>query len=83
MLVLTRKLNEEVVIAGQIQIQILEVSGNRVRLGITAPDDISIQRREICFDTADLESPLPVRPRMRQANRESGRRREAALVGQL
>jgi carbon storage regulator len=47
MLVLSRKTDQEVVIGGDIRVRVLEVRGNRVRLGFTAPDHIEIQRAEI------------------------------------
>lgn len=47
MLVLSRKPGESIVIAGDIVVTILEVHGNRVRVGIEAPLDVSIQRQEI------------------------------------
>jgi carbon storage regulator len=46
-LVLTRKPNERIVIAGEIAVQILDVIGGRVRLGIEAPADIPIWREEV------------------------------------
>ncbi len=50
MLVLTRKRGEQIEIAGQIRVTVVGVQGNRVRLGIDAPDDVSIRRGEIVFD---------------------------------
>lgn len=47
MLVLTRKINERIVIAGDIVIEVLEVVGNRVRLGIQAPSGVTILREEL------------------------------------
>ena len=47
MLVLSRKLNQSVVIDGQIEIQILKIKGNTIRLGITAPKDIKVLRGEL------------------------------------
>ncbi len=47
MLVLSRKSNEEIVIGGNIRVKILEISGNRVRLGITAPNHVPVLREEI------------------------------------
>jgi carbon storage regulator len=45
MLVLTRKLNEQIVIGNQrITVKIVDVRGSRVRLGIDAPDDVRIER---------------------------------------
>ena len=46
MLVLSRKIGEKIVIAGDIQVQVLEVSGSRVRLGIVAPDECRVMRAE-------------------------------------
>ncbi|EKD92289.1 MAG: carbon storage regulator [uncultured bacterium] len=48
MLVLTRSIGERLFIQdGEIKIQVLEVKGNQVRLGIEAPKDISIHREEV------------------------------------
>jgi carbon storage regulator len=48
MLVLTRKLNETIVIDGTIRVTLLEVRRNQVRLGIEAPDRVGILRKELC-----------------------------------
>lgn len=47
MLVLTRQLEEEIVIGNDIRIKVLAVSGNSVRLGISAPQQVPIYRSEI------------------------------------
>jgi carbon storage regulator len=47
MLVLTRKLNEKIRIGDNIVLTVVEVKGNRVRLGIEAPTDIAIVRAEL------------------------------------
>ncbi|MDD5558278.1 carbon storage regulator CsrA [Candidatus Methylomirabilis sp.] len=47
MLILTRKVGEEITIAEQIVISVLEVRGSQVRLGIVAPPSITIHRGEI------------------------------------
>jgi carbon storage regulator len=44
MLVLSRKLGESIIIDGNIRIKVLMIRGNRVRLGIEAPDRIPILR---------------------------------------
>jgi hypothetical protein len=44
MLVLTRKTNEAVMIGDDVEVVVLSVQGNRVRLGITAPRSVSILR---------------------------------------
>ncbi len=56
MLVLSRKLSESIVIDENIQVQVLSIQGNRVRLGITAPRGISIIRSEIEMHCGTAES---------------------------
>lgn len=47
MLVLSRGKNESIMIGSDVEITIVNINGNRVRLGITAPREISVHRREI------------------------------------
>ena len=47
MLVLTRKPGQSIMIGDDIEIQVLAVAGEKVRLGITAPRDVSIFRNEV------------------------------------
>ena len=48
MLVLSRKRNETIVIAdGEIVLTVVEIRGDKVRIGITAPRDISVHRGEV------------------------------------
>lgn len=47
MLILTRRVGEVLVIDDDIKVYILGVKGNQVRIGIDAPDDISVHREEI------------------------------------
>lgn len=47
MLVLTRKLGEEIIINDNIRVTVVAVQGNRIRLGITAPDSVAIERKEL------------------------------------
>jgi len=47
MLVLGRKLNEQIVINDDIVITVIEFRGDKVRLGIHAPQNVSVHRREI------------------------------------
>jgi carbon storage regulator len=47
MLVLSRKKNESIVINDDITIVIVEILGDKVRLGIEAPKEISVHRREV------------------------------------
>jgi carbon storage regulator len=47
MLILTRRVGETVVIGDEVQVTVLGVKGNQVRLGVTAPRDVSVHRQEI------------------------------------
>lgn len=47
MLVLTRKKNESIVISNGIIITVVEIRGDRVRLGIEAPADVPVHRQEV------------------------------------
>lgn len=47
MLVLTRKTDQEIVIAGNIRVKVLDVRGKQVRLGISAPKEIRVHRSEV------------------------------------
>ena len=47
MLVLSRKKNESIVIDGNIVVTVVEVRGDKVRLGIEAPREVPIHRSEI------------------------------------
>jgi carbon storage regulator len=47
MLVLSRKKNESIVISNDIVITIVEIRGDKVRLGIEAPKDVSVHRMEV------------------------------------
>lgn len=49
MLVLSRKKNESIVINNDIIITVVEIRGDKVRLGIIAPKDVPVHRQEI-FD---------------------------------
>jgi carbon storage regulator len=47
MLILTRKLDESIIIGNDIEIKIVKVSGNQVHIGISAPKHITVYRHEI------------------------------------
>lgn len=47
MLVLSRKKNESIVIDNEVTIVIVEIRGDKVRLGIEAPKDVPVHRREV------------------------------------
>ncbi len=48
MLVLSRKMNESVIIDGGIRVMVVGVRGNQVRLGFEAPNGVRIFREELC-----------------------------------
>ena len=47
MLVLTRRIGEQIVIGDSIRVTVTAVHGDRVRLGITAPASIRVDRKEV------------------------------------
>jgi len=54
MLILSRKKDESIVIDNNIKIIVVEIRGDRVRLGIDAPTDIPVHRQEV-FDALQRE----------------------------
>jgi carbon storage regulator len=58
MLVLSRKKNESIVINNDITIVVVEIRGDKVRLGVEAPKEVPVHRREV-YD-AIRRSELPV-----------------------
>lgn len=67
MLVLSRRMNETIVIDGQIEIEVLKIKGNTVRLGIKAPRNIKVLRGELSPFEVDLRTnetpisqPIPI-----------------------
>lgn len=47
MLVLTRKTNQSIMIGDDVEISVLAVSRDKIRLGITAPRDVAVFRKEV------------------------------------
>lgn len=47
MLILTRKIGEKIIIDSDIEVMILGVKGNQVRMGINAPEQVTVHREEI------------------------------------
>jgi carbon storage regulator len=47
MLVLSRKKNESIIINDHITVTVVEIRGDKIRLGIDAPKDVTVHRREV------------------------------------
>ena len=60
MLVLTRRLNESIVINDDISVLVVEIRGDRVRLGIEAPKDVVVHRKEV-YDV--IKEGIPEKPK--------------------
>ena len=58
MLVLSRKKNESIVINDDITVTVVEIRGDKVRLGINAPREVQVHRREVANQIADEQPPV-------------------------
>jgi carbon storage regulator len=54
MFVLSRKQGEGIAIGGNVQLTVVAIQGNRVRLGVTAPPNVPILREQLGPKAADL-----------------------------
>ena len=62
MLVLNRKTGERLIIGDRIEVTILEVRGDRVKLGIQGPDDVTIYREELYRKIVEEAESRPPEP---------------------
>lgn len=60
MLVLTRKKEQSIIIGDDVEIMVLGVSGDKVRLGITAPREIEVFRKEVIAQRSNGNAPQPI-----------------------
>jgi len=62
MLVLSRKKNESIVINNDITVTVVEIRGDKVRLGIVAPKEVPVHRQEVydAIHGKDSTEPAPV-----------------------
>lgn len=68
MLVLSRQRDETIIIGDDIEITVVDIRGDKVRLGVTAPKEISVHRKEV-YDA------------IRRENREAARVKPEDLSG--
>lgn len=62
MLVLSRRIGEQIVIDNDIIVTVAAVQGNRVRIGITAPERVRIDREELRHRPMEFSKPWRQRP---------------------
>jgi carbon storage regulator len=55
MLVLTRKTNQSIMIGDDIEVSVLAVSRDKIRLGISAPKDVPVFRKEVYISIKETE----------------------------
>jgi carbon storage regulator len=55
MLILSRKVNEKIMIGDDISISIIEIRGDQVRIGVDAPKHVKVFRREV-YDAIEAEN---------------------------
>ena len=71
MLVLSRQCDQTIVIGDNIEITVVSIRGDKVRLGINAPREISVHRKEVYEAIQKENADGNVRPRGRAAGRIS------------
>ena len=71
MLVLSRKKNESIVINNDITIVVVEIRGDKVRLGVEAPKEVPVHRREV-YDAIKRNEALAAEDGATEAEAEAG-----------
>lgn len=59
MLVLARKIGDTIVIDGGITVTVVDIQGDKVRLGVVAPRDVSVHRKEVADQIAATKEAEP------------------------
>jgi carbon storage regulator len=57
LLVLTRKSNQSIMIGDEIEVSVLAIMGEKVRIGIQAPRDVPVFRKEVYLEIKDEQPP--------------------------
>ena len=73
MLVLTRKTNQSIMIGDDVEVTVLAVSRDKIRLGIAAPRDVPVFRKEVYLSIKGEERRRGVRATARRPRRRSRR----------
>ena len=58
MLVLTRRLNQSIRIGENVEVTLVEIRGDQIRLGINAPGDVTVDRKEIWLQKQAERKPV-------------------------
>ena len=78
MLVLSRRTQEKVVVGDDIEITVVQVRGKVVRLGVSAPDEVTVLRSELLDSLGRIEEGehgVDAKPKSRDDNKSSSYRR--------
>ena len=67
MLVLTRKSNQSIMIGDEIEVSVLAIMGEKVRIGIEAPRSIPVFRKEVYLEIQQDRSPEEARQQVDEA----------------
>lgn len=70
MLVLSRKKDEKIVIGDSITLMVIEIKGDKVRLGIEAPRDVTVHRQEV-YEAIRRESAPEKNPAVNKAVKDA------------
>jgi carbon storage regulator len=76
MLVLTRKPGQSIMIGDGVEIQVLSVSGEKVRLGVTAPREVGIFRNEVYERISDEREDQTQEEERKEEEPEEGERKD-------
>ncbi len=72
MLVLTRKANQSIMIGDEIEVSVLAVMGEKVRIGIAAPRSVPVFRKEVWIDIQAAGGPEAVEQALDQLKSPQG-----------